>query len=78
MTTIFLEHSVSLNSSLYNILIGSGKVAKIFFIGDEHIKGPDDYLKYTVDQYNTTLGNLHMRITIRVYEIVQGTVLSTL
>jgi hypothetical protein len=55
------------------ILTKSGKVAKIFFIGDEHITGPDTYLKFTVEQYNAALAKFHVHVGLKTYELGRKT-----
>src|SRR5271155_363614 len=54
------------------ILTRIGKAAKIFFIGDEQITGPETYLKFAVDQYNAALAKFHVHIGLKTYELVQG------
>src|SRR5277367_548197 len=73
MTGPLSERLVSL--MLNFMLTKLGKVAKIFFVGDEQITRPEDYLKFTVDQYNTTLAKFHARVGIKTYELVKGSIL---
>lgn len=54
-------------------LISSGKVSKRLFKGDEQIIEATSYLKSSVDSYNNALGNINLRIVIKVYELLKGT-----
>jgi hypothetical protein len=64
---------ISISFHLINLL---GKVAKLFFTGEEHITNPTTYLKSSVDSYNNALGNMTLRIVMKVYELVKGKRLS--
>jgi hypothetical protein len=50
----------------------AGKVAKIFFTGDEPITDAASYLKSSIDSFNNALVNLNLRIVIKVYELLKG------
>lgn len=42
------------------------------FIGDEQITEVRSYLKASIDSYNNALGNINLRIVIKVYELLKG------
>jgi hypothetical protein len=56
-------------SHLFTSLIGSGKMTKTIFKGDEQITGTISHLKSSIDSYNNALGNIHFRIGIKAYEL---------
>jgi len=58
---------------VFLVLIGLGKVAKNIFKGDEHITDATSSLKSSIDSYNNALGNINLRIVIKVYELLKGT-----
>lgn len=53
------------------LLIGSGKVTKRIF-KDEQITDASSRLKSSIDSYNNALGNINLRINIKVYELLKG------
>jgi len=55
-----------------SLLIGSGKVVKRIF-KDEQITNATKQLKSSIDLYNTALGNINLRINIKVYQLLKGT-----
>jgi hypothetical protein len=57
------------------LLIGSGKVIKNIFRGDEKITDATSYLKSSIDSYNNALGNINLRIVIKMYELLKGIIL---
>ena len=69
-----LEHWVisHILDVLSSLLIDSGKVTKRIF-KDEQITDAMLHLKSSVDSYNNALGNINLRIVIKVYELLQGT-----
>ena len=54
------------------ILIDSGKSMKTIFTGDQHLTDTVTQLKSSVDSYNQSLGNFHLRLGIKTYELVKG------
>ena len=40
--------------------------------GDEQITDATSYLKSSIDSYNNALGNINLRIVIKVYELLKG------
>ena len=48
-------------------------MTKTIFRGDERITDATSYLESSIDDYNKALGNLHLRIGIKTYELVKGT-----
>jgi len=57
---------------LFPSLIGSGKMTKTIFRGDEQIADATSHLKSSIDSYNNALSNIHLRIGIKTYELVKG------
>lgn len=53
-------------------LIRSGKMIKTIFKGDEEILEATLSLKSSIDSYNNALGNVNLRIVIKVYELLKG------
>ena len=47
-------------------------MTKTIFRGDAQITEATSYLKSSVDSYNNALGNIHLRIGIKTYELVKG------
>ena len=64
-----MSHILNLLPSL---LIGSAKVTKTIFRGDEQITDAKSHLKFSIDSYNNALGNINLRIVIKVYELLKG------
>ena len=62
-----------LNVFPLSLLIDSGKVTKTIFKGDERITDATSLLKSSIDSYNNALGNINLRIVIKVYELLKGT-----
>jgi hypothetical protein len=56
-------------------LICLGKITKNIFRGEEHITDAKSNLKSSIDLYNNALGNINLRIVIKVYELLKGTYL---
>ena len=55
------------------LLIGSGKVTKNIFRGDDQITDATSHLKSSIELYNNSLININLRIVIKVYELMKGT-----
>lgn len=71
-----IRHDVTPLGAVGNIiplppLIDSGKVTKTIFRG-EQITNITSQLKSAVDSYNNALGNINLRINIKVYELLKG------
>ena len=49
-----------------------GKVTKRIF-KDERITDAVSHLKFSIDSYNNALGNINLRINIKLYELLKGT-----
>jgi hypothetical protein len=49
-----------------------GRVAKVFFTGDERITDSTVYLQMSVDEYSKAVSFIGVRIGIKVYELVKG------
>jgi hypothetical protein len=56
-------------SSLSNLL---GKVTKTIFRGDEQITDATSHLRSSIESYNNALGNINLRIVIKLYELLKG------
>jgi hypothetical protein len=57
-------------------LIGSGKVIKSSFRGDERkVAAAALDLESSIDAYNNALLGIHLRIGVKVYELLDGTYL---
>ena len=55
-----------------SIVIDPGKIIKTTFTGDGPIADAISQLKSSVDSYNNSLSNIHLRIGIKTYELVKG------
>jgi hypothetical protein len=51
---------------------GLGKVAKVFFIGDEKVTDSFKYLTTAVNNYDMALSVFHTGALIKVYETLKG------
>lgn len=49
-----------------------GTLAKVVFTGSEDITSSATNLKRAVDNYHQTLTNIHVRISLKVYEVLKG------
>ena len=52
----------------------AGKVIKIFLIGDEEISDSEAHLQKAIENYTRTLSTIHARVSIKVLDIVEGTI----
>ena len=50
----------------------SGRISKTILTGDENLADANTKLKSSIDSYNTTLANIHLRIDLKTYELVKG------
>jgi hypothetical protein len=55
-----------------SLLIVSGKIIKGVLRGDEKLLEAKSFLKASIDSYNNALGNINLRIVIKVYELLKG------
>ena len=72
MTQFLWEQSVISHILSVFFLIGSGKVVKPIFRGDAQITDATSYLKSSINSYNNALGNINLRIVIKMYELLKG------
>src|SRR5436190_11924726 len=73
--TTLLEYSVlpsgcNILSIFQSVL---GKVANIFFTGEEHITELATCLKSSTKSYKSALGNINLCIVFKVYKLLKGT-----
>lgn len=75
-----IRHEATHLGTLGNILKGtlivanrSGRMSKSIFKGDGQIMEATSYLKSSIDSYNNALGNISLRIVIKLYELFKGT-----
>lgn len=50
----------------------SGRIVKTVITGDDKLTEAAAGLRSSVDRYNTALGNIGLRIVVKVYEILRG------
>ncbi len=51
-----------------------GKVAKTLLVGDQRIIDSAKTLRNAVENYGTILNSVHVRISLKVYEVLKGNI----